>query len=284
MKGVIVDAHTHAFPPSLIQRRDELIRTERLFGELYANPRARMATAADVLSVMALGQVDAAVIAGFAWDDPALCREHNEYLLRAAEASRGALLPFCTLPLGKPDQARLEVLRCVRGGARGFGELRPESQRASLDDPTLSAMLSWAAVAYNLPLLFHASEPVGHRYAGKQGQSLGPLYDFIHDHDDVHVIAAHWGGGLPFYALMPEVKLAMANVWVDTAATTLLYNSAIFRVTADVLGADRILFGSDYPLLSPQGQITAIQHAPLTDSERSLVLGENAAAMLGLGA
>ena len=38
------------------------------------------------------------------------------------------------------------------------------------------------------------------------------------------IIAAHWGGGLPFYALMPEVRDALQNVWFDTAAGHLLYD------------------------------------------------------------
>lgn len=279
---MIVDAHTHAFPPAIVDRREQLLQIEPTFAELYANPRARLATADDVLGTMTHTNVDATVIAGFAWQDPALCREHNDYLLRAAEASAGRLLAFCTLPLGDPEAARVEMVRVARGGARGLGELRPESQSASLANPATSELLAWASEAYDLPLLVHASEPVGHGYPGKSGQSLGPLYDFICDHEDVHVIAAHWGGGLPFYALMPEVRIALRNVWVDTAATTLLYDAAIFQLVARLIGPERILFGSDYPLLSPKAQIAFIADAPLSDAERRAVLGENAASLLHL--
>jgi predicted TIM-barrel fold metal-dependent hydrolase len=279
---VIVDAHTHIFPPELIARREALLHTEPAFAEMYSSPRARMATVEDLHAAMERAGVDAAVINGFAWRDAELCRQHNEYLLACAAAGRGRLLPFCTLPLNDPEAARAEVLRCVRAGARGFGELRPESQGAALDDRAVSGLLTWAATAYDVPLLFHASEPVGHRYGGKQGQSLGPLYAFIEAHEDVRVIAAHWGGGLPFYALMPEVKVALANVWVDTAATTLLYDAAIFATVARLIGAEKILFGSDFPLLAPSGQIDAVQRAPLEPQQHAAVLGANAAALFGL--
>ncbi len=279
---MIVDAHTHVFPPQLIARREDLLRSEPAFAEMYANRRARMATIDDLRVAMDSAGVDAAVINGFAWRDPELCRRHNEYLLDAAAAEGPGLLPFCTLPLNDPDAARAEVLRCVRCGARGFGELRPESQGADLRSEAVAELLAWVAVAYDVPLLFHTSEPVGHRYAGKQGQSLGPLYEFIEAHDDVRVIAAHWGGGLPFYALMPEVKVGFANVWVDTAATTLLYDARVFRIVSDLIGTGKILFGSDFPLLSPSGQIDAIGRTTLDKQERAAILGGNAAGVFGL--
>lgn len=279
---MIVDAHTHVFPPSISARRTQLLEREPAFAELYSNPNARMATADELLDVMAARGVDKAVIVGFAWRDPSICREHNEYLLDAAGASQGRLLPFCNLPLADTDAARLEVTVAARGGARGIGELRPESQGVSLSDSETAALLAWAYEAFDLPLLFHASEPVGHPYPGKAGQGLSELYDFICLYEDVRVIAAHWGGGLPFYALMPEVKVALTNVWVDTAATTLLYDPAIFRIVSDLIGAERILFGSDYPLLSPRTQIDAVGRAQLSLEERNAVLGDNAAGLLGI--
>ncbi|HVC30835.1 MAG TPA: amidohydrolase family protein [Steroidobacteraceae bacterium] len=279
---MIVDAHTHAFPPPLIARRAEVAAREPVFRELYGNPRAKLATAEDVLGGMEAGGVDLSIIAGFAWRDPGLCREHNDELLRTAAESSGRLLAFCSLPLADLDAARIEASHCARAGARGFGELRPESQGVSLADPAVAELLAWTAEAYDLPLLLHASEPVGHRYPGKSGQALGPLYEFILDQPHVRLIAAHWGGGLPFYALMPEVKDAFANAWVDTAATPFLYDKAVFRAVADLIGADHILFGSDFPLLLPESQIREIRAARLTDEQRALVLGGNAARLLKL--
>ena len=279
---MIVDAHTHAFPPAFLERRNELLTLDPTFGELYSNPRARMATAGDVLSGMDTAGVDLSIIAGFAWQDASLCREHNEYLLRAAAESRGRLLAFCSLPLADGGAARDEVTHCVRAGARGFGELRPESQGVSLANADVAELLAWAAEAYDVPLLLHVSEPVGHTYPGKSGQSLGPLCEFLMEWPHVRVIAAHWGGGLPFYALMPEVKDALANVCVDTAATPFLYDQAIYRLVAGLIGVERILFGSDFPLLAPQAQLQDLEAVSFTAAERALVAGGNAARLLGL--
>jgi uncharacterized protein len=280
MSGVIVDAHTHAFPPDFIAARERIAEVEPAFAEIYSNPHARMAEVDQVLGAEASAGVDLVAIAGFAWRDPGRCRDHNDYLMQAANASGGRALAFCNLPLNDGRAAELEALRCVRGRAAGFGELRPESQGTALTSPDCATLLTWICEAHDLPILIHTTEPVGHRYPGKEGGGLRDLYEFVSAHEHVRLIAAHWGGGLPFYAHMPEVKAALANVWVDTAATTLLYDASIYRSVIDLIGADHLLFGSDYPLLSPQGQIAAIERAPLTEDERRAVLGNNAAQLL----
>jgi predicted TIM-barrel fold metal-dependent hydrolase len=279
---VIVDAHTHIFPPDLIRGRDDLAVRDPAFAELYADPRAKLATAEDLLQAMDGAGVDRAVITGFAWRDPGICREHNEYLLRMSDASGGRLAAFCTLPLVDIEAARREATYAAGNGARGFGELRPESQHCSIADGETAGLLSWVWETTGLPLLLHASEPVGHHYAGKTGGPLAPLYAFTSQHRNVRLIAAHWGGGLPFYALMPEVRESLANVWVDTAATTLLYEPAVFRVVVDLIGAEKVLFGSDFPLLSPKTQLKAIAGAPLTPVERTAITGESAASLFEL--
>ena len=277
---VIVDAHTHVFPDDMRARREELCDRDPLFHEMYRGPRAAIATPEELLAAMDAAGVHAAVIAGFAWRDPALCREHNDALLAAAAASGGRLLPFVTVSLCDAAAAAAEVARCRRLGARGVGELRPQAHGLDLADPAGADAL--AAVAGGLPLLVHASEPVGHDYPGKGGQALGPLYRFLARRPEVTVIAAHLGGGLPLYAHMPEVRRALANVYVDTAAWPLLYAPSVFRHVADLLGPGRILFGTDFPLRRYRRELALLRLAPLRDDERQLVLGENAARLFGL--
>lgn len=277
---MIVDAHTHVFPEELRARRQALCDRDPLFHELYGDPRAAIATAPELLTAMQADAVDAAVITGFAWRDGGLCHDHNDALLAAAAASGGRLLPFISVSLTDVAAAAAEAERCRRLGARGVGELRPEAHGLDLSDAAGADAL--AAVAGGLPLLIHASEPVGHRYPGKDGQAVGPLYRFVERRQDVTVIAAHMGGGLPLYAHMPEVRRALVNVYVDTAAWPLLYEPSILRHTADLIGAGRILFATDYPLRRHRREIALIAAAPLRADERRLVLGGNAAALFGL--
>ena len=131
-------------------------------------------------------------------------------------------------------------------------------------------------------MLFHVTEPVGHRYAGKGGLSVRSFYDYAVAHPATTLIGAHWGGGLPFYSVMPEVR-ALDNVLVDTAATSLLYAETIYESVARLAGAQRVLFGSDYPLLSQSRSRRRIEEAGLEAGACDLLLGGNAARLLGLG-
>jgi predicted TIM-barrel fold metal-dependent hydrolase len=95
----------------------------------------------------------------------------------------------------------------------------------------------------------HASEPVGHIYPGRGAATPDKLLAFAAEFPDLRLVAAHWGGGLPFYELMPEVAEIAQRVVYDTAASTYLYRFQVFRSVLDIVGPERILFASDYPVL-----------------------------------
>jgi predicted TIM-barrel fold metal-dependent hydrolase len=133
---------------------------------------------------------------------------------------------------------------------------------------------------HRLILLTHASEPVGHEYPGKGGITPDILYPFITSFPDLTIVCAHWGGGLPFYALMPEVKRAMSNVFFDTAASPFLYSSQVYNQVVQLVGADKILFGSDYPLLEQSRLIQEIRSLDLPEETKGLILSGNARRLL----
>ena len=96
------------------------------------------------------------------------------------------------------------------------------------------------------------------------------------------IICAHWGGGLPFYALMPEVKKTLKNVYFDTAASPFLYQPQVYHQVSQLVGAESILFGSDYPLLTQDRVLEEIKTADLTGEAKDLILAGNARRLLGL--
>ena len=278
---MIVDVHTHVFPPEVIADRDRYVAQDATFGLLYSDPKAKLATADDLLHSMQTSGIDVSVALGFAWRDEALCRAHNDYLLDVASRSAERIVAFPTLPLASgPDAVVTEAERCVAAGARGFGELRPDSVGACIDG-ALAEALAHAAGATR-PLLFHVSEPVGHTYPGKEGFALPDFYAFVAAHPETPIIGAHWGGGLPFYALMPEVKAALANTCFDTAASSLLYGPEVYKRGVALAAAEHIVFGSDFPLLSQSRSMRRIEDAGLDVAGLALVLGGNVARLLGL--
>ena len=81
---------------------------------------------------------------------------------------------------------------------------------------------------------------------------------------------------------MPQVKKALQNVYFDTAASPFLYQPRIYSLASELVGADKILFGSDYPLL-PQGRLLQeINSAELAEEEKDLILSGNAKRLLKL--
>jgi predicted TIM-barrel fold metal-dependent hydrolase len=226
--------------------------------------------------------VDAAVVAGFGWTDPALARVANDELLEQAQRASERLIPFCSVNPGWGDAAAVEAERCARLGARGIGELHPDTQGFDLGDEATMAPLMEVARRHGLVVLTHASEPVGHQYTGKGRTTPEVLYRFIERFQDVTIICAHFGGGLPFYALMPEVARTLSNVYFDSAAAPFLYTPAVFRTVAGLVGANRVLMGSDFPLLDPQRLLAQVRESGLSADEQELVLGGNAARLFGL--
>ncbi|HLZ08031.1 MAG TPA: amidohydrolase family protein, partial [Chloroflexota bacterium] len=131
------------------------------------------------------------------------------------------------------------------------------------------------------PLIVHVSEPIGHAYPGKGDVSPVAAWKLASRHPALRIVFAHWGGGLPFYELMPEVRAALANTYYDSAATTYLYDFEIFRATADLVGGNRILFATDYPLLRQGPFLDRVRGLHLEEPRLRQLLGENAARLLG---
>ena len=125
---MILDFHTHIFPPAVRERREEYLRRDATFATLYSQPEARIATAEDLLGSMAEAGIDQSVALGFAWSEAELCARHNDYLLEWGAKSGRRLIPFCTIQPRAGEAALKEAERCAQAGARGLGELRPDNQ------------------------------------------------------------------------------------------------------------------------------------------------------------
>ena len=248
----VIDFHTHIFPPCLRDRRDELAGRDATFGEMLSDPRASLASVEDLVEAMDEDGVDSAVTMGMGWTDPALAREVNDYIIDAVRRYPNRIIGLASVNPVWGDAAAREVERCVAQGLRGIGELHPHSQGFDLGDPGTMRPVLEVADRYGLVITTHSSEPVGHSYPGKGQTTPRVLMRFIENaaaYHNVKIICAHWGGGLPFYALMPEVRDALSNVWFDTAASPFLYTPDVFPSVARLVGADRVLLGSDFPLI-----------------------------------
>ncbi len=279
---MLIDFHTHIFPPDIRDHRQRYCARDPWFNQLYSDHRSNMATAEELIAEMDNAGVDISVTFSFGWTDPGLIEETNSYVIDAMNRYPGRIYGMAVLQPMLGARAVRELERCARAGMIGLGELMPHGQGYKLSDVQLLMPVMEVVRQYQLLVLSHCSEPVGHIYPGKGDVSLHDIVTFLTAFPDVRFIAAHWGGGLPFYSLMPEIQRITANVWYDTAATVYLYQQRIFPIVANLVGAERILFASDYGLLRQERIITHIKQSGLNAEEVGMVLGGNAQLLLGL--
>lgn len=280
---MIIDAHVHVHRPEVAACRDEYCARDAYFGQLYAAPTSRLATVEDVIQAMDEDGVDVAVICGFAWRDMAICGDDNDYVMEAVARYPRRLVGLAVLNPCAGNRSVYEMERCAKGGLRGLGELMPDGQGYMLNDVDGLRPIMEAARTLGWVVLTHSNEQVGHDYAGKGRTGPEVVLRFARAFPDVRIVCAHWGGGLLFYELMPEVRDSLRNVFYDTAASLYLYDDRIYRVAAEI-APDKVLFGSDYPLLRARPYLKRIGGVGLPSDVERAILGGNAARVFGIGA
>lgn len=284
MKGkkMILDFHTHLFPRQIRDHRERFFDGEPAFQLLYASPKSRLAGVEELLRTMDEDGVSVSVIFGFPWKRLDTARRHNDYIMDAVARHPDRFVGFCCLdPVSDPSGR--EVRRCLDGGLSGAGELA--FYDTDLDHNCLESLDATMAECREkgLPVLIHANEPVGHVYAGKTKATLSQIESLVKRYPENKIVLAHWGGGIFFFSLMKkQVKETLQNVWFDTAASPFLYEPGIYRVAMDIIGPEKILFGSDFPLLRPKRGLQEMETAGVRPKERALIQGGNAAGLLKL--
>lgn len=280
---MILDAHTHVFPPEICRRREDFFSDEPAFKALYGSPKSRLVDPEELLAVLEEEGVEAAVVSGFPWRQERLWRRQHEVILEAVRRWPRKIIGFCNVnPL---DQAApREVERCLTAGFRGVGELAWYGDDPGDDVVYFLTPLAELSQHFGVPLLLHMNDPVGAPYPGKAAIRLDAVYRLIQKFPQVNWILAHWGGGLPFYGLLKkEVPEVFRRVYFDTAASPYLYRPEIYRLAVEMVGPGKILFGSDYPLLPVKRYLKEMEEANLPEDWVRMILGENLAQILGWG-
>jgi predicted TIM-barrel fold metal-dependent hydrolase len=293
----IIDSHCHCYPPELEvdPRAWAQARGEPNWADLVA-PLDRPSIQGWANMVQTLEAMDAAgvaqtVLLGWYWENEATCRWQNEVIAQWAQAAPERFIGFAAIHPGQSAQSVIaQCEHALRLGLRGVGELHPGVQNFNSASAGWQALAEWC-VAHHWPINLHATEAVGHDHPGSVPTPLNDFLRMAEAHPDLKLILAHWGGGLAFFELNPRLRKALKNVYYDTSATPLLYEPSIFRRLIEIIGSEKILFGSDFPLrLYPRTQKTpdyttfldAISHeAELSNEESQAILYKNMQRLLG---
>jgi len=279
----IVDAHVHIFPPDINARRDLYHARDSWFSMLYEDPRLLLASADDLVSSMDTAGIAVSIACGFPWADPGLCREHNEWMAEACSAYPDRLA-FLGIVAPQSASAVADAERAFQLGAVGLGELNADAQGFDLREPGTVADVMRLCHDRGKPVMLHTTEPVGHDYPGKGSATPEQVVTWLGAYSSQPIVLAHWGGGLPFYELMPEVRAVTHFVSYDSAATTYLYNHEVFPRVVSLVGATRVLFASDYPILRQDRLVRRVPRVVDDPETLHLVYGANADRIYGLSA
>ncbi len=276
---MILDFHTHIFPKDVLLSRDCYF-DDPGFKLLYSSEKSAVTDHAGLAEYILTEKLHGAAAMSFPWSGEKHCMRQNECM--ASIPGGGNIFPFGMIPLSGSGSVRHYAEELKSFGLYGIGEIAFYTGGMNdLSKIFLREVLE-AAADLSLPVCLHLNEPVGHSYPGKYEPSLAAVYELLKSVPEATVILSHWGGGLCFYELMPEVNEVLKNVFYDTAATPYLYRSGIYSTAVKITGADRIVFGSDFPLLGIGRYKGSIEQEIGTMEDRNKILGENAKRILGI--
>jgi uncharacterized protein len=273
---MIVDAHVHLLPRAVREDRTPFCESDPAFGALYKSDKAKIASQDEIIRYMDLYSIDTAFVFGFPWEDPHMIRQNNDEVWSFHERHPQRVIPFAVMSTQGGEEALQEVERTLDLGFAGLGELAAYREGWGQTEFQAVSPCLELAEKRQVPVIIHVNEPVGHQYPGKIPVDFGRLLNMIEAHQDLDFVLAHFGGGIFVYALMPEIAAFLSRTYLDTAASPFLYDARIFEVACRIMGPDKVLFGSDYPLLALDRYLKEMDKADLDEPVRRAILGENA--------
>ncbi|MGB9679322.1 MAG: amidohydrolase family protein [Thermoanaerobacteraceae bacterium] len=274
-----IDVHVHVLSPDFIKNIKINLERDQHFKLLHSSPKSKFATAEDVIENMNANGIDKAVIFGFSALDIGMCKEENDYIIDVVKRYPNKFIGFAVVPPKDPEMEK-ELVRCFDSGLKGVGEIIPDAVGIDISNQDEIRRFSSLCRELKFPILIHSNETVGHFYPGKGKTGPDKAYLFAKNNPDNIIICAHWGGGLFFYELMPELQRDLKNVYYDTAASPFLYKPQIYEVARSAGVLDKILFGTDFPLLSPKKYYNEWKQTNLTEEEIKKISTLNALNLL----
>ena len=277
---MIIDFHTHIFSRDLCENREKYFPGESAFKLLYDSPKSKLVDAKEMVGAMDEQGIDRSVVFGFPWKNFEFSRKQNDYIMESVKMYPNRLIGFCCLdPSGREADQELE--RCLKSGLSGLGELA--FYESGIDNTSLRGLepLMEICLDFDVPVLIHTNEPVGHKYPGKSPNTLMQIYTLVKRFPENKIVLAHWGGGIFLYSLLKkEVKEALKNVYYDTAASPFLYDPDIWLFAKNLAGVNKILFGTDFPLLRADRYFKELENSGLAKEDILTICGGNAARLL----
>ncbi len=206
-------------------------------------------------------------------------------MLEAARANPDVLIPFASVDPHKGKLAVREARELVEAGVRGF-KFHPNTQAFWPNDrayPLYEVIAEAGLIA-----LFHSGTTgIGAGMPGGGGVRLkysNPMAvdDVAADFPELDIILAH--PSFPWQDEALAIAVHKPNVYIDLSGWSPKYFPENLIQYTNTQLRHKMLFGSDFPLITPDRWLADFEKLPIRDEVRPLVLKENAARLLGLSA
>ena len=255
----IIDAHCHIYPDAIA--RKAAANTGRFYDGLPATCDGTVQTLMREGDKVGITHYVVQSVA----TKPEQVKSINEFIAREVAAYPGRLTGLGTL---HPDSTDLEgdVQHLLDLGLKGV-KLHPDIQKFKIDD--YRCLHIYDLCEGRLPILMHTGD---NRFDYSNPNRLLPVLEIYRG---LTVIGAHFGGYSIWHEAAEQLH-GIPNLYVDCSSTMFALSDVEVVDLIHIYGADRVLFGTDYPMWSPVDELEHFNRLPLTEEERQLILHKNA--------
>lgn len=259
-----IDIHTHIYPDDIAQKATQSVRE---FYDIQGSD-GMTGTAQMLLERGQKAGVEQFVILPVALR-PDRVQHINDFISQQAEL-HSQFIPFAAVHAAM-DGMNDEVERVLQRGVKGI-KIHPDSQQFAIDDERLFPL--YDMVQGRVPVLLHMGDK---RYDFSHPARLRKVLDMFPKLD---VIAAHFGG-YSMYETARE-QLQDTNCVMDISSSMMFMDKGMPEKYINAYGAERIAFGTDYPMWDPVEEVQAFLRLDITDAQKEQIAYKTAARILQL--
>jgi predicted TIM-barrel fold metal-dependent hydrolase len=273
---IAIDTHVHIESPSTNNAAEEAAK--RYFGATNAPTKPQ-----DLAEYYRSRKIGCVV---FSVDERITGRPQvpNEEVLNLARQHSDFMIAFASVDPTRGAEAVREARRLIELGVRGF-KLHPPLQQFHANDRSVYPFYEVVAEA-KLPVIIHTGHsgigtgmPGGGGIRLKYGNPMD-IDDVAVDFPDMPIILAH--PSFPWQDEAISICLHKPQVYIDLSGWSPRYFAPILIQYANTLLKNKMLFGSDYPLITPDRWMIDFEKIAIRDEVRPLILKQNAVRLLGL--
>lgn len=259
----IIDIHTHIYPDEIAQKATDSVRNFYSIGCDTMNGTVDM-----LLEKGKQAGIEKYVILPVGIR-PDRVRHINDFIQQQAKA-HSCFIPFGTVHAAMDDLSG-EVERLLALGVKGI-KMHPDSQQFPIDDIRLFPM--YEAIRGRIPVLLHMGD---HRYNYSHPVRLRKVMDMF---PGLKVIAAHFGG-YSMYETAREL-LQDTDCVMDLSSSMMFMEPGVPEKYINLYGAERIAYGTDYPMWDPVTEVERFLQLDLTDDQKEQIAYKTATRILNL--